>query len=98
MTYIDDATHELNAQLSASHAGNGCPPELTKLYALLVLTRGADCTLEDVHDAWAVWTAAERPEHRSLIPFSDLAVDVQLLDVPYRDAIRAAATRLSATA
>lgn len=71
------------------------PNELLDLYALLVLVRGMLCTLPDVHEAWAVWTLRERPDHRSLIPFDDLTPEVQALDGVYRDAIVAAAARTS---
>lgn len=62
-------------------------PDLADMYALLVLTKGVNTTLEDVHDAWSVWRNRTFPEHRSLIPFKELAVDVQELDRKYADAI-----------
>lgn len=71
--------------------------DLSNLYVLLVLTRGADTTLEDVHDAWAVWRNTTNPVHRSLIRFGELAVDVQGLDAKYRDAIHAVAKTSNAT-
>jgi len=74
----------------------GLDPELVQLYALLALTKGHKTTLEDVHDAWAVWTATtrNRTDHPSLIPFSDLAVDVQELDRKYMSGIHRAAVGL----
>lgn len=70
-----------------------CTLELLGVYALLVLTRGTDTTLEDVHDAWAVWRNVTRPGHRSLIPFAELTDEVQAMDAPYRDAIVQVAAR-----
>lgn len=61
--------------------------ELLDLYTLLVFTKGVDCTLKDVHDAWSVWTNLRRPDHRSLIPFEQLTVEVQELDREYADGI-----------
>ena len=68
-----------------------CPQDLLRLYALLALTAGDGVTLEHVHDAWAVWRCATRPDHPSLVPFGELSREVQELDAPYRDAIRAVA-------
>jgi hypothetical protein len=50
-------------------ASPGLDPELARLYVLLVLVKGQHATLEDVHDAWAVWRNHTRPAHRSLVPF-----------------------------
>lgn len=68
--------------------------DLLRLYALLALTRGTDTTLEDVHDAWALWRNETNPQHRSLRPFDALTIDVQELDRRYADAIHRAAGRL----
>lgn len=74
------------------------PSELARLYAFLALTSGAGTTNEEVHDAWAYWTAVDRddPDHKSMVPFDDLDEDVQDLDTPYRDAIREVARERSA--
>lgn len=65
---------------------------LLRIYAVLALSKGTDVTNEDVHNAWSAWTASEgRETHSSLIPFGELPLDVQALDEPYRDAIRAVA-------
>ena len=71
------------------------PLELASLYALLALTRGINTTLEDVHDAWAVWTAATRNklDHPSLIPFKELTTEIQELDREYMNGIHRAAQR-----
>ena len=69
----------------------GLEPDLAQLYALLAMTKGADTTLEDVHDAWALWRNTTNPQHRSLIPFAELTVEVQELDREYMDAIHKAA-------
>ena len=79
MSYATDVADALMVETSI-------PPELAKLYALLVLTKGDDTTLRDVHDAWALWAG----EHRSAVPFDDLTAEVQELDRPYMDAIHRA--------
>lgn len=76
----------------------GLDPELARFYALLVLVKGKNCTLEDVHDAWSLWCAMVDPEHRSIVPFGDLTVDVQDLDREYADGIHRVADRLETAA
>ena len=69
--------------------------DLLDLYVLLVLTKGPNTQLIDVHDAWSVWRNKTMPEHKSLIPFSELAPAVQELDREYTDAIIATAYELA---
>lgn len=83
--YVQAVTTELAAQL------DDCDSDLLSLYALLALTRGPATTLEDVHDAWAIWRNTSDPEHRSLVPFEQLTPDVQELDRKYQVAIHCAA-------
>lgn len=68
-----------------------CDPELIRLYALAAMFCGQEVTNEDVHDAWALFTSARRPDHAYLVPFYELPEEIQELDAPYRDAIRRAA-------
>ena len=72
-----------------------CPPELLRLYTLLVLTTGTGTTLENVHDAWAIWRAETRPDHKDLVWFSQLSQETQEWDRPYMNAIREVAQELS---
>ena len=65
----------------------GCSGMLLDLYTLLVFTKGKFTTLEDVHDAWSVWKNAKMPDHRSLIPYDELTLEVQELDRDYANAI-----------
>lgn len=94
-TYVERATRLLQEELAARgkefvirDAG------LLRFYTLLVLIKGKDVTLEDVHDGWAVWRTLDRADHHSIIPFDDLAEFVQEMDRPYAEAIRAAAAKL----
>ncbi len=73
-----------------------CEPELLRIYAVLVLVKGRDVTPADVHHAWAVWTAPRRPDHPSLVPFEDLAPEVQRLDDRYAEAIAEVSARMGA--
>ena len=87
MNYVEQARHRLAGELAPSVPDT----ELVDLYTLLVLVKGGAVTLEDVHDAWAVWTSQRWPGHRSLIPFDQLSQEVQGLDRRYAEAIAAAA-------
>lgn len=74
----------------------GLDEDLCRLYAQLALVKGEETTMEDVHDAWALWRLRTRPDHPSIVPFADLSPEVQELDRPYAEAIRAVARSLSA--
>lgn len=79
--YVAEIITRINIELP------GLEPALAQLYALLALTKGTGTTLEDVHDAWSIWTATTRSSHRSLIPFAELSHEVQELDREYMDGI-----------
>jgi hypothetical protein len=85
VTYIDTARTALEARCP------GQDPAILDLYLLLALIKGAEVTLRDVHDAWAVWRSRSRPGHPSIVPFEQLTPDVQDLDRPFADAIASAA-------
>lgn len=73
-----------------------CDPTLLSLYGLLALTKGTGTTLEDVHEAWAIWRNLTNPAHKSLVPFDELTTEVQELDRPYMEAIHQAVFLASA--
>lgn len=83
--YVQQVIRELAKRLP------DCEMDLIDLYALLALSRGADTTLKDVHDAWSLWRNTSKPDHQSLIPFDQLTPDVQELDRQYQLAIHEAA-------
>lgn len=88
MTTVNYAQAVLNRLNAASP---GLEPDLAQLYALLAMTKGADTSLKDVHDAWALYRNQTKPDHKSLIPFDELAPEVQELDREYMAAIHEAA-------
>jgi hypothetical protein len=88
MNYIDRIAHRVCAIAENEMLDlNGSYAPLYRMYAVLVLAKGAETTSRDVHDAWSAWCAGVDPDHRSLKPFDDLTVEVQALDNKYRDAI-----------
>lgn len=91
-TYVEAARAAL---LDASEESYESEDErrLLDLYTLLVMVKGEDVTLEDIHDAWAVWRSRTQADHDSIVPFSGLSAEVQSYDEPYAEAVRAAAPR-----
>lgn len=92
MNYIDEIKEELTKHIKI---GKG----LQNVYSLLVLIKGEDVTLKDVHDAWSVninttWDREQFGEHRSLIPFDQLSKEIQDKDQAYVDAIKLTARNL----
>ena len=86
MNYIDEVKEELAKHI---RVGKG----LMNIYALLVLVKGEDCTLEDVHDAWAMninqtWDKEQYGEHFSMVPFNQLKKETQDKDQKFVDGIR----------
>ena len=88
ITYIDRARAALIEALGPDH---GCDDALLDLYTLLVFVAGDGVTLEDVHDAWALWRSRTRPAHPSIVPFEQLVAEVQEMDRAYAEAIMRAA-------
>ena len=67
---------------------------LEQLYVMLVLLKGTETTMEDVHDAWACDRAYTRPDHPDLIPFHQLDPAVVEYDRPFMEAIHEAARQI----
>ena len=84
MNYIEAVRKDLEKE-------SGCHGALLDLYVLLAFTLGDRVELIDVHDAWAIWKNKSMPDHRSLIPFNELSVEVQNLDNKYCEAIKTVA-------
>ena len=95
--YVTAATEALRDQLRAQgkDPARSLTPELERLYVLLLLVRGDQVTLSEVHDAWAVARAVERPDHPDLVPFYQLAPEEWEHDRPFARAIQDAARILA---
>jgi hypothetical protein len=95
MNYIDDIADRIGARCEMPFSPDyRSSNRLLRTYAVLCLVKGGDTTSRDVHDAWSAWRSETEPDHRSLVPFEQLAPDVQALDDKYRDAILAVADEL----
>ena len=80
MNYINEAEKLLSLKIDVE-------TELLDLYTLLVLVKGENTTLEDVHNAWSVWMNRIKTDHHSLIAFKDLSEQVKEYDREYAEAI-----------
>jgi hypothetical protein len=91
MSYLIEVAQLIRANLPS----DARPPEdsdsLFLLYAVLLRSKGDQVTAADVHDAWAAWMELRNPDHASIVPFAELPVATQDMDLPYLRAIHAAA-------
>ncbi len=94
MNYLDKIANEIQRAADP----NAVPPDedlpLYRLYAVLLLAKGTQVTLEDVHNAWVAWASDQESESQYIIPFKELSLSVQRKDQIYVDAIHEVATRL----
>ncbi len=81
MNYIQKAKKLLATKIDVEN-------DLLDLYTLLLFTKGVNCQLIDVHDAWSVWRNNTKPEHVSIIPFEELTFEIQEMDREYTEAIQ----------
>jgi hypothetical protein len=93
VTYIDDLADLVRRELPKNARPDEGAADLYRLYALLVLVRGEQTTLRDVHDAWSTWMTSREPAHESLRPFTELDPHTREEDRPYLDAILRVAAR-----
>ena len=74
---------------------------LINYYSLLVLVKGEDVTLSDIHDGWSMNMNFKDTapycyghEHFSLVPFDQLSKESQNKDIPYLEALKRVANKL----
>lgn len=92
--YLDRIAAEIRRFAHPGADFSGEELALYRVYAVLLLAKGAAVTAEDVHNAWVAWALEHSPESRHLIPFKELSLGVQEKDERYVDAIRQAAERI----
>lgn len=97
MNYIAKTTEAVREAVrrQGKNPDKSLTPALQQLYTLLALTKGELTTLADVHDAWAVARAIERPDHPDLVPFLQLSAKVADYDRPFLLAIHDAARSIA---
>ena len=95
-TYIDDVVERVAEKTGLKGE------KLVRLYALLVLIKGEDVTLSDIHAAWSVnmnYKESNPPycyghDHLSIVPFDQLSKETQDRDIPYLEALKEVAREL----
>lgn len=96
VTYIDRVT-DMVAQETGLKS-----KMLINYYSLLVLIKGEDVTLSDIHDGWAMNMNFKEPnpphcyghDHYSIVPFDQLSEACQNKDIPYMEALHRVARML----
>lgn len=89
VTYIDEIIEEVQKETGLRDK------ELLKMYSLLVLVKGTNITLKDVHDAWSMWMNFKEynppkyygHEHLSIVPFEQLSIETQERDRKFVNAL-----------
>ena len=89
MSYIEKIATLVKEQIPKSSLPSGDTSALFALYAVLVLIKGQNVSREDVHHAWSAWMFTIDPEHKSIVPFSELSEETKAQDQPFVDAIKA---------
>jgi hypothetical protein len=94
MNYMMDLADRIRASLPKGVSAPADEPDLFLIYAVLLASKGAAVTEEDVHDAWTAWMSMRGEDHQSMVPFSQLGTSVQAEDEPFLSAIRAVARQM----
>lgn len=95
-TYIDKVVEMVKKETGLKSKN------LVRIYALLVLIKGEQITLKDVHDGWSLDMNYKEPnppycyghDHLSIVPFSKLSKETQERDRKYVDALKKVARQL----
>jgi hypothetical protein len=89
MNYVDAIAMQIRQQVPPEALPHGGDLDaLFRIYAVLAMSKGAQVTDEDVHDAWSAWVAGHDPDHESLVPLVELDDEAVSADVPFTAAIK----------
>lgn len=95
-TYLTEDAQLIRSMLPPTAQPPGDDDALFLGYAVLMRAKGLEVTAADVHDTWAAWMLARNPNHQAIVPFEELPAGAQAMDVPYAQAIHAAAKQRTA--
>ncbi len=93
MSYLDELAAQIEREVPAEMLPDHDTTLLFRLYALLLLAKGAAVTAPDVHNAWAIWMQESDPGHHAIKPFEELDPAAQASDKPFVAAIKWVADR-----
>jgi hypothetical protein len=96
-TYIDKVVKRVEEETKLKSK------QLVRYYSLLVLIKGEDVTLKDIHDGWSMnmnYRESNPPycyghDHRSIVPFNELSKETQDKDAKYLEALKKVAKELN---
>ena len=96
-TYIDKVVKRVEEETKLKSK------QLVRYYSALVLIKGEDVTLEDIHDVWSMdmnYRESNPPycyghDHKSIVPFNELSKETQDKDVKYLEALKRVAKELN---
>ncbi|TBN56479.1 hypothetical protein EYE40_03170 [Glaciihabitans arcticus] len=91
MNYIDEIADRIRSSVPNRDLPESNTRPLFRMYAVLLLAKGAEVSREDVHNAWAAWMLGHDESHVSITPYGELSDAVAADDQPYVDAIRSVA-------
>ncbi|MFF7447427.1 MULTISPECIES: hypothetical protein [unclassified Streptomyces] len=77
MNYLESVANRILSQIPSALLPQVNGESLCNLYASLVFTKGVDATASDVHDMWVTWQVEQDAHHPDLVPYDQLASDVQ---------------------
>lgn len=95
MNYIQELADKIKSEVpSALLPDEPNLDTLFAIYAVLLLAKGNETTLEDVHNCWSAWKSQKDASHNSIKPFVELSNKIQEQDRPFVEAIHAVARSL----
>jgi hypothetical protein len=88
VNYLDSIAQRIKDRVPRCDLPEENTGNLFRIYAVLLLAKGALVDSEDVHNAWVAWMLGLNPAHESLVPFSKLNCETAEGDEPFVNAIR----------
>jgi hypothetical protein len=93
MSYLDALANEIRGAVADDALPDEETSSLFRMYAVLLLAKGAKVTPEDIHNAWVAWMVDKGESHESLVPFGMLPAETKEEDSPFVVAIQTVARR-----
>jgi hypothetical protein len=88
MTYLEQLANEIHEAVAHDLLPEEDVTDLFLMYAVLLLAKGEQVRMPDVHNAWVAWMISQRKAHESMVPFAKLPASKQAEDSPFVQAIQ----------
>jgi hypothetical protein len=85
--YLDECAEQIRREVPAELVPTGDSDDLFRSYAVLLLAKGSQVSMADVHNAWAAWMAGRDPDHPALVRTEELTEHTARQDEPFVAAI-----------